>query len=309
MNSTETEPLWSVMIPVCNRLTYLRETIDSVLCQAPSEAEMEICIVDNSTDSLDWKDFLSEDELKRISIIKTRKHLSLYENHNYLIELAKGKLLHILHDDDFIHNGFYNVINNMACKFPQVALLATRCYYVNEEGHVIGETPRLLHLENSSHDPQDLFIDNNIQFPGVVLRKNFYLTNGGFDLNLKYCSDWSMWVKAISTGGAIASPDLLASYRIHSNSGSNTLMQTAKNLEEREAFCRRMEQQFPNYPCQLAYERIGELARMQADFFWLNGNYNAAIKNEEFIYRRLSLKEKFKWQLNRALSKAKKYKP
>jgi len=268
---------------------------------------MEICLVDNSTDAIDWNTFLSANEINRISIIKTTKHLSQNENFNFCIELAKGTLVHILHDDDYVHKGFYDVIFSMACKFPQTALFATRCNYINEEGHKIGETPRLIHLENSSHDPQDLFIDNNIQFAGIAVRKSFYLKSGGFDLKLKYCADWHLWVKAIQSGGAVASPDLLASFRQHATSQSNLLMQTALNLEEVDAFYRSMEKMYPNFPRKLADERIRELGRIQADSFWSNGNYNAAMKNEAFLYRRLSFQEKYNWQLNRALNKLRNY--
>jgi glycosyltransferase involved in cell wall biosynthesis len=293
------------MIPTCNRLTFLKETIQSVLSQAPSASKMEICIVDNSTDPINWKAFLSLDELRRVTIYRPPTFLSMYQNINYCIELAKGELIHLLHDDDFILEGFYDEIESLAYMYPQLSLYATRCYYVDNHSQIIGETPHLFHLEGPSHDPQDLFVDNHVQFAGTVVRSQFYSENGGFNLSLKYCPDWEMWIKAISIGGAVASPKILASYRLHSNSGSNTSEQTAENLEEREALCQQMAKQYSNYPIEKADQRILTLAHIQEDYFWDNGDYQAAIRNAAFWYRRASLKEKLNWQLNRAVNKAK----
>jgi GT2 family glycosyltransferase len=42
-------PLWSVMIPVCNRTKYVRQAVESVLAQDPGPDKLQICVVDNST--------------------------------------------------------------------------------------------------------------------------------------------------------------------------------------------------------------------------------------------------------------------
>jgi Glycosyl transferase family 2 len=46
-------PLWSVMIPVYNRTKFVRQAVESVLAQDPEPDQMQICIVANSTESID----------------------------------------------------------------------------------------------------------------------------------------------------------------------------------------------------------------------------------------------------------------
>jgi cellulose synthase/poly-beta-1,6-N-acetylglucosamine synthase-like glycosyltransferase len=46
-------PLWSVMIPVYNRTKYMSQAVESVPAQDPGPDRMQICVLHNSTESID----------------------------------------------------------------------------------------------------------------------------------------------------------------------------------------------------------------------------------------------------------------
>jgi glycosyltransferase involved in cell wall biosynthesis len=103
-------PLFSVMIPVCNRTKYLHQALESVLNENYSPDQMQICIVDNSTETINWQSFLTDEERKRIQVFNQPTHVGLAANWNTCITQSRGHLIHILHDDDWILPGFYHEI-------------------------------------------------------------------------------------------------------------------------------------------------------------------------------------------------------
>ena len=100
-------PVWSVMIPTYNCSKYLRETIESVLIQAGGIDNMEIWVVDDC--SIDNPEELVKELGKgRINFYRQDRNVGQLNNFSTCLNLAKGKIIHLLHGDDFVLDGFYN---------------------------------------------------------------------------------------------------------------------------------------------------------------------------------------------------------
>src|SRR5208282_662430 len=99
-------PFWSVIVPLYNRTTYLKQCIDSVLDQDPGPQEMEILVIDDASPA-DLGAFVNDIGRGRIRYIRNPTNLGLYPSTNAAIQTARGRFLHILHDDDWVENGFY----------------------------------------------------------------------------------------------------------------------------------------------------------------------------------------------------------
>lgn len=227
-------PLFSVMIPVCNRTKYLRQTIESVLQSNYSSEQMQICIVDNSTEKIDWVSLLSPLEFRRIELFTQDKHVSMVENWNTCIIQARGHLVHILHDDDWVMRGFYEKLTTLSNIFPDCKLIATRSFFTDNEGHFSGVTRRVKSLEQASHNIEAFHTGNPLQCASVVIRREFYEQEGGFHPKLVHTADWEMWLRAISKGSGVMVPDVLAAYRVFPENDTGRLMRTAENLRDRE---------------------------------------------------------------------------
>jgi glycosyltransferase involved in cell wall biosynthesis len=297
-------PLWSVMIPVCNRTTYLLQAIDSVLSQGIPPEAMQICIVDNSTQSIDWTALFSARAGGRIEIVRQKQHLSICDNWNSCIAHARGHLVHILHDDDFVLPGFYDVLSRTADRFPGVDLFACRALFIDEQGIVLGVTERLPAHEAGGTDPSPFFYRTPVQTPGVAMRRRFYESHGGFMHAFPHCADVEMWSRAISMVGGVVVPDVLCAYRTFATNHSGTLRRTAENLRDIQRLYLHFADRYPTFDRRVALQTLSRYALDQADTFRLDGDAEASAHARDFVRRNVPL---WIWLRRRTLQFAKRF--
>ncbi|MEI8294343.1 MAG: glycosyltransferase [bacterium] len=225
-------PLFSVMIPVCNRTKYLRQALESVFNENYPIEEMQICIVDNSTETIFWENFLSSEERKRVEIFKQPVHVSLGDNWNACIQQSRGHLVHILHDDDWILPGFYEEIQKLNNDNPLSALLATRSFTTDSDGVLQGISQRIVSHETVSAE-FNIFVEMNPLFcPSIVFKRDFCEQNGGFISYFRHCIDWEMWLRATVKSGLTISQQPLCCYRYSSDADTHKAVKYATNLQD-----------------------------------------------------------------------------
>ncbi len=108
----ENQALISVIIPVYNVENYLRECIDSVLCQTYGNFEI-ILVDDGSTDSSGGicDEYVDRDE--RISVIH-QKNAGPSKTRNTGLENATGEYIYFLDSDDYIEKNALELLVNTA---------------------------------------------------------------------------------------------------------------------------------------------------------------------------------------------------
>lgn len=97
--------LVSILIPVYNRISLVRETIESAINQ--TYKNIEIIIVDNHSTDGTWKllqDFANKDN--RIRIFQNKENIGPVRNWRRCIDEAKGEYAKILFSDDVIESDF-----------------------------------------------------------------------------------------------------------------------------------------------------------------------------------------------------------
>lgn len=101
----------SVIIPVYNVESYLRDCIDSLVNQTLQDIEI-ICIDDGSTDgSLNiLNEYASKDS--RIVVVNNKENIGAGRSRNIGIHMAKGEYLSILDSDDFCDLRFLEIVYN-----------------------------------------------------------------------------------------------------------------------------------------------------------------------------------------------------
>lgn len=224
----ETRPRWSVMIPVCNRLTFLEQSLRSILSQDPGSDVMQIEVVDNSTNNPGVETFVRTIGGERISYFRQAEHLTMGANWNLCIERSRGELVHIIHDDDYVAPGFYSAMAELAGRYPDAGLLFSRAFIIDESNTLNSITSRLEWLEEGSHDVAPNFGPNLISCPGVVVRRRTYEELGGFDDRLGVPTDYEMWMRGIIALGGAALREPLAFYREHSLSMTSESVLTGR---------------------------------------------------------------------------------
>jgi glycosyltransferase involved in cell wall biosynthesis len=288
-------PLWSVMIPTFNCAKYLRQTLASVLAQAPGPEQMQIEVVDDCSTKDDPEAVVRELGQGRVMFYRKPKNEGAIPNFNTCIARSRGQLVHILHGDDVVLPGFYQRIAAVSAAQPEMAMVASRSFLIDEENVVIGVSDRVPRLESGGNAVDDFFYGTPTQTPGVVMRRSFYEKHGGFLTALVHTADCEMWTRGISLGGAVLLPDVLCNYRVFAANDSGRLARTAENLRDLERLHGLFVQRHPGFNLARATARIAYLSQLQVERFRQKGDAEAVAANLAFWKQRVPLKFRLRY--------------
>lgn len=217
---------FSVMIPTCEPNRLLRETLASVLSQASPDDSLEIAVVDDASSSVDVEALVaSVPGSERVEIHKSDRRLGLAGNWNRAIALARGELVHLLHQDDRVDRGFYAAIDRGFRSDPRVGMAFCRTQIVDAIGRRIKTNSRLAWRPGIlAHWLPTIAERQRVQTPSAVVSRTIYASLGGFRHDLAQAVDWEMWVRVAAAVAVWYEPRMLAAFRRHGASESARLM-------------------------------------------------------------------------------------
>jgi glycosyltransferase involved in cell wall biosynthesis len=217
VRSAGTRPRFSVMIPSCEPDEKLRTSLESVLCQAPCPEQMQIAVVDDASRSVDVERLIrSVDRTGRVEFVANGRRRGLSGNWNRAIELARGDLVHLLHQDDSVHPGFYSRIERGFVVSPHVGMAFCRSRIVDDDGRLMKKTSRQRWLPGVITNWLARIAERQrVQTPAAVVPRSTYETLGGYRTDLCHALDWEMWVRIAAHYDVWYEPRALATYRRH----------------------------------------------------------------------------------------------
>jgi glycosyltransferase involved in cell wall biosynthesis len=232
-DSTE-RPLWSVMIPVYNCGNYLEKTLLSVLRQDPGPDLMQIEVVDDCSTEDDPAAIVRDLSGTRVGIFRQPQNVGHTRNFDTCLQRSRGRLVHLLHGDDLVLNGFYRKLQNGFERHPEVGAAFCRHIYMDEFDNHLGlswlESPQCGVLDNWL---ERIAVQQRIQTPSIVVRRKVYELLGGFDRRILFWGeDWEMWVRIAAHYAFWYEPEPLALYRQRSASLSAQSMRTGANIRD-----------------------------------------------------------------------------
>jgi len=278
-----TRPFWSVMIPIYNgREDYLRETLASVLRQDPGPEEMQIEVIDNCSTKFDPEPLVREVGGGRVTFHRQPENVGIVGNFNTCITRGRGHLIHILHADDTVIEGFYRRARAGIESNPDAAAAMCRTIFTDERGQWTGfaepEAPSRCLLDTAFAMRQ--FIDQRIFFVTFVVRRSTYEELGGFRQVLPHCLDWDMWKRIALSKPIYYDPQPSGCYRMHDAADSSQLMETGRNVvEERQSIeisCALLPSEHAVRLRSAAREAVGIRATRRAAVLWRHGRRAAA---------------------------------
>jgi len=226
----KSSPLWSVMIPAYNCAPYLRPCLESVLAQDPGIDRMEIEVVDDCSTADDPEAVVRELGPGRVKFHRKSRNEGVTANFNTCVQRSSGKLVHILHGDDYVLPEFYRKMEDLAARHPAIAFFHARALVVDETGKTEGVSPPIENLESPGNEVTPLYYSNPFRTAGVVIRRAFYEQHGGFNPKFVHVADWEMWVRAVLLGTGVCSNETLAIYRSFAGNDTARLVRTGTNL-------------------------------------------------------------------------------
>jgi Glycosyl transferase family 2 len=227
-------PFWSVMIPTYNSdEKYLKEVLESVLQQDPGADVMQIEVVDDCSTAGDIEALVQEIGRGRISFYRQPKNLGLLANWDVCIQRSQGHWVHLLHQDDFILPGFYERLRQGIEQEPLVGAALCRNVYVDEDSNWQSLSNLEQKLPGVLTDwVQRISVTQLVQFPAIVVKRSTYEKLGGFCPQARSAADWEMWRRIAVYYPIWYEPQLLACFRLHSNSTSSGLIQRGENIAD-----------------------------------------------------------------------------
>ena len=258
----------TVIVPVYNRLQYLREAIDSVLRQ--TYPKIEIIVVDDGS-PLDPAPVI-ESYGNRIRF--TRKpNGGLASARNWGIERANGDYLLFLDDDDFLEPDAVETLVNALRGSEGGVWAAGKYAYVDAEGKPTG---RVHGVTYSSGDVYERMIFNNLMgAPSVVLvRRDAIRALGCFDESFLLSEDWDMWLAMAREHSLVAVDKRVSNYRVHGQQISRT--QWGRHLEYHIRVLRKHQAKARQGMSGLFERGIGVLHLRYGDRLYMAGEHTAA---------------------------------
>lgn len=126
---------FSVLIPTRNRLSYLKQAIESVRSQ--NEQNWEIIVADNASNE-DVKAYIDSFKDDRIHYFRHEKVIPVTDNWNFSLEKAGGDYFIMLGDDDALLPGYFSRMKNLIEHNRNPDLIfydAVIFYYPNVDAH------------------------------------------------------------------------------------------------------------------------------------------------------------------------------
>lgn len=188
MGNTLSELKISVLMSVWNGERFLHQAIDSILNQSYNHFEF-IIINDGSFDDSE-KIILSYRD-PRIVYLRNDINIGLAASLNKGIQIAKGKYIARMDDDDLSHKDRFKVQLEFLENNSNIGVLGTIAKYITEENEYI-TTTALPENDKEIKKKLPLFWFHH---GSVVIRKEFLIECGGYDSWCKRIEDLLLWNK------------------------------------------------------------------------------------------------------------------
>lgn len=219
-------PRFSVIVPTFQPDEKLLAALKSVLAEKATSAEMQIAVVDDaSTPGLARSLVHALGAGARIEVVEHRRRLGLGGNWNRCLQVARGELVHLLHQDDYILPGFYAAMDRGFRASPDVGMAFCRSRIIDGAGRSIKSTSRVRWRPGIVPNWLSQIAERQrVQTPAAVVRREVYERVGGFRTDLSQTVDWEMWVRIAAAHPVWYEPRRLAVYRRHPANESARLL-------------------------------------------------------------------------------------
>ena len=177
-------PKISVVMSVYNGERYLKEAIDSILNQTFTDFEFLI-VNDGSTDAS--LEIIQSCQDERIRLINNEQNIGLTKSLNKAMSQARGEYIARQDADDIsLPNRFEEQIKYFD-QHPEVALLGTSVYKIDEQGKVVGR------ITVPAKPGGNLLKANQFSHGSTMFKREVVDRLGGYDELFRYCQDYEFW--------------------------------------------------------------------------------------------------------------------
>lgn len=188
-------PLVSVIVRTCGRPAVLRETLISLARQTYDN--LEIVVVEDGPAAAEQ---MIREEFPALNVLyhATRQKVGRSKAGNIGMELAHGKYLNFLDDDDLFYADHVEVLAANLIKSGKQAAYATGFetpVTVKSKDPYVYEVRDYLGIHKQPFDKIMLCHHNYIPIQCIMFEKALFEAYGGLDETVDALEDWDMWVR------------------------------------------------------------------------------------------------------------------
>jgi glycosyltransferase involved in cell wall biosynthesis len=220
------------MIPTFDCARYLEATLRSLLAQAPGPEAMQTEVVDDQSTTDDPAEVVTRLGGGRVDFYRQSENVGVVANLNTCLQRSRGEVVHLLHGDDVVLDGFYRTLGDRLREHPEAGAAYCRHVYVDARGRRLEVAP----LEPAAsgilaEGARFLAAEQRIMTPCIVVRRSVYEQLGGFDDRLACAEDWEMWVRIAARFPVYYEERPLACYRLHDDSNTGRNLRSGLSLD------------------------------------------------------------------------------
>lgn len=191
----KTTPLVSIIVRTCGRPSVLRETLISLRNQ--TYPNVEVVVVE---DGQAYSETMIQKEFSDLNILykATGKKVGRSKAGNIAMELAHGRYLNFLDDDDLFYADHVEVLVKTLEKSKNKAAYA---FSFETPIEIISRDPYkyvvhdYLGIHKKKYDRIELCYHNFIPIQCIMFEKELFEEYGGLDETLDALEDWDLWVR------------------------------------------------------------------------------------------------------------------
>jgi glycosyltransferase involved in cell wall biosynthesis len=213
------------MLPTYEPDGKLARAIASVLAQFENVVDVQITVIDDGSRPGVARELVEHcDPDGRVEIVEHPDRLGLCGNWNRAIGMARGELVHLLHQDDYVLPGFYERMDHAFRSSPAIGMAFCRSRIVDAADRPLRTASRLQWTAGVLTNWLPRIAERQrIQTPSVVVARRTYETLGGYRPDLQLALDWEMWVRIAAACPVWYEPRPLAAYRRHPDNETTRL--------------------------------------------------------------------------------------
>lgn len=199
---------------------HLQSAITSVLCDMPPQSTLTV--VANGAEAVANVRTLSD--LPVLRVISSDHGLGLAGSWNACLDDAVGDLVHILHDDDAVDQGFYAAVLAMHHRYPDAALYMTgRRRFEDTPDRTSGvAVVSREYIRCTGEAAAGVLLEDNLHACGsVVINRRYIESLGGFRDTYPFCPDEEAYLRYAASGGIALTRAPL--YRSRQHAGQTSL--------------------------------------------------------------------------------------
>ncbi len=220
------EGLVSICVPAYNAEEFIGATLESALAQ--TYAPIEVIVCDN--DSTDSTGMIADGYAKsdrRVRYFRNAENIGMVRNWNEAASHASGEYIKILCADDLLAPDCVERQVAALREHPSCSIVTNNVVIIDSRSREIGRRKnahRTRVYPGREYARKSMLSKNLVGEPSsVLMKKELFEAEGGFDQRFKYLPDWDLWLRAMQRGDVAYLSACLSSYRVARTSMTSEL--------------------------------------------------------------------------------------